>query len=312
MVAAARYAGGNIDLPPEMQRELRALEARGGLLTYYELLGVVADADGSAIRRAYLEKSKRFHPDAWYRKELGEYGPLLNKWFQRLATAYHALSDEDTRADYDAEARGRLTASERKAVELRQLSRAEEERRQRERRERLLHTKGFARIGAARKLYEEAAELAEKGERTSAIYSLKAARELDPNRREIANKLIELERQQVRARAKSAIRVAKDREDNGKLAEALAAYTSAFQLDPNSFDAASGCARCAMAAGDAQLASGWAAKAVDLQPEDAAARFVLARAFAKLNLKHKARAELILVLDKEPEHKEARALLRAL
>src|SRR5439155_1717209 len=56
--------GGAIDLPADMQRELRELEDRGTRLTHYELLGVPADADGAAIRRAYLEKSKRFHRDA--------------------------------------------------------------------------------------------------------------------------------------------------------------------------------------------------------------------------------------------------------
>ena len=63
MGAAAR-PGGNIDLPADMQRELEELESKGDRLTHYELLSVAADADGGTIRRAYLEKSKRFHPDA--------------------------------------------------------------------------------------------------------------------------------------------------------------------------------------------------------------------------------------------------------
>ena len=43
-----------IDLPADIQRDLRELEARGDRLTHYELLGVAVDADGGAIRRAYL------------------------------------------------------------------------------------------------------------------------------------------------------------------------------------------------------------------------------------------------------------------
>src|SRR5579872_6417868 len=99
-----------------MQRELLALEARGSRLTHYELLGVPADADGGAIRRAYLEKSKRFHPDAWYRKELGEFGPLLSKWFQRLAAAYQVLSDEESRRAYDEDHRNDLSESDQRAL----------------------------------------------------------------------------------------------------------------------------------------------------------------------------------------------------
>src|SRR5260370_24042822 len=187
-----------------MQRELRSLEERGDRLTHYELLGIVADADGAAIRRAYLLTSKRYHPDSWYRKDLGEFAPLLSKWFQRLAAAYQALSDEESRAAYDREHKGDLSDTDRKAVEQRELSRAEEERPQRERRERLLRTKGFARIGAARKLYEEAVEYAQNGERTNAIFCLKAAREVDPHRKEISAQLVELEREQARAPANAA------------------------------------------------------------------------------------------------------------
>src|SRR5256885_7378472 len=116
-----------------MQRELRDLGARGEKLTYYELLGIGADADGGDIRRAYLLKSKRFHPDVWYGKELGGYGPVLARWFQRMAQAYEVLSDHDTRAQYDREHHALLSDTDRKAVEQRELSRAEEDRRGRAR-----------------------------------------------------------------------------------------------------------------------------------------------------------------------------------
>lgn len=295
-----------------MQRELRDLESRGDAISSYELLGITADADGGAIRRAYLERSKRFHPDAWYRKDLGPFGPLLSKWFQRMAAAYQLLSDEEMRAAYDRDHKGELSKRDQLAVAQRELSRADEERRARERRERLLRTKGFARVGAARKLFEEALEHALNGERSNAIAALKAARELDPNRKEISAKLTELEREQSKARAASALSTGKDRENAQQLPGALSAYTSAFQLDPKSFAAAIGAGRCALALNDAQSASTWALRAVDLQPGDTAARFVLARCFAQLSQKSRARTELQLILDRNPDHKEAKALLRAL
>src|SRR5258708_24792735 len=138
--AAITSQGGTIDLPPDMQRELRELEARGDRVSHYELLGLSADADGGDIRRAYLERSKRFHPDAWYRKDLGQFAPLLSKWFQRLAAEDQALSDEEARAAYVRDPKGDLSGTDREPLEPRELSRAEEERRQRERRERLFPT----------------------------------------------------------------------------------------------------------------------------------------------------------------------------
>lgn len=312
MLGQTSGPGGNLFLPPDMQRELRDLEERGARLTYYELLGITADADGAEIRRAYLLKSKRFHPDAWYGKELGTYGPVLSKWFQRLSGAYQILSEEESRAAYDREHLGKLSEKERVAVEQRELGRVEEERRGRERRERLMHTKGFARIGAARKLYEEALAHAEKGERMQAIAAMKAARDLDPNRKEIQARLAEMEKEQAKARALSALASAREREDAGRWHEAAGAYGGAFQLDGRLAPAALGAARCALEDQDPRNASTWAARAVELTPNDPEARLLLAKAFAALNMKAKARAELTALLNKNPDHKEAKALLKAL
>lgn len=312
MIAVPSNAGGRSDLPADMQRELRDLETRADRLTCYDLLGVSAADDGAAIRRAYLERSKRFHPDAWYRKELGEFGPLLSKWFQRMSAAYQVLADEESRAEYDQEHRGELSEVDRVAVQERELSRADQERRSREKLERLLRTKGFARIGAARKLYEEALEHAASGSRSQAIAALKAARELDPMRKEISARLAEMEREQAKARAVSALASAKEREDRRKFAEAKAAYGAAFQLDPASFEAAMGAARCALEENDARGASTWGARAVELRPADAPARLFLARIYLGASMKARAKAELTTLLEKDPDHKEARALLKAL
>src|SRR5438128_7252167 len=301
---------GGCDLPPDLQRELRELDERTPQPSFYELLGLPPDADGGTIRRAYLDKSRRFHPDAWFRKDVGAFGPLLSHAFQKLSAAYQVLSDEDARGEYDHDLKRRLSQREREAMERRALSREEEERRQRERRERLLRTKGFARIGAARKLYEEAMELALNGERAQAIAALKAARELDPKRGEIAHKLTELERNADRSRSQLALKAAREQEEKGDPQTALKTYTQSFQMEPTNAAAAAAGARCATSLGDHQQASTFAARAVEIAPDDVDTRFLLASAFVTLGLKVKARAELTRVLQAKPDHKEARALLK--
>ncbi len=295
-----------------MQRELRDLESRGDRVTHYELLGVPADADGGDVRRAYLEKSRRYHPDAWYGKTLGEFAPLLSKWFQRLATAYQVLSDEEPRNAYERDHRQEFSQSEQAALEKRDEVRKGEERRQREGRERLLRTKGFARVGAARKLYEEAVALAKNGERANAIAALKGAHELDPNRKEIGTRLAELEREQARARAQSQLHSGKEREEQKKWQQAIAAYGAAFQNDASLFAAALGAARCSVESGDAKSAITWGARAVELNGADASARLLLAQTFISLNMKARAKGELTSLLAANPDHKEAKALLKGL
>ena len=221
------------------------------------------------------------------------------------------LGDEDLRAQYDKQTAAKLSATDRAAVERRKLSREEEERRHREGRERLMRSKGFARIAAARQLYQDAVSMAEDGERARAIATLQAAKELDPRRPEIAEKLAQLELEAQKARARFALQNGREHEERGELPAAVAAFAQAFQIDPKSYDGALGAARCAFAAGEVQKASGFASKAAEIAPPgDSEARLLLGKAFIELGFKAKARHELTLVLSQHPEHKEARALLK--
>ena len=310
MATLPTSASAGIDLPPDLQNELRTFDAAGRDVSLYDLLGIAPDADGASIRRAYLDRSRRYHPDAWFRQNVGEFGPLLSRVFQKLSAAYQVLSDEDARAAYDRELGQRVSQREREALARRALGREEQERRQREGRERLLRTKGFARIGAARKLYEEALELALNGERAQAIAALKAARELDTRRAEIAQKLAELERDAARSRSQLAFKGAREQEEKGDLPAALKIYRQSFEMDPTNAPAAAAAARCAATLGDHQQASLLAARAVELAPDDVETRFLLANAFVTLGLKVKARVQLERVLDAKSDHKEARALLK--
>jgi molecular chaperone DnaJ len=67
---------------------------------YYALLGIDADADVAALRRAWRRLAQQWHPD--------RAGPGATATFQQLAAAYAVLSDPVARAAYD---RRRRTAA---------------------------------------------------------------------------------------------------------------------------------------------------------------------------------------------------------
>ena len=307
-------ADEDTDLPADLQRELLQLRARGGSVSLYEVLGLDATAEALAIRAAYIDRSKRWHPDAHYRRKLGSFGPLLSEAFRRVSEAHAVLADAEQRAGYDATLAARFSHKEAGAVALRTEARADEERRAEEHRRRLFHTKGFARIGAARRLYEEALECAERGERSLAVQALKTARELDPARKEIQEKLATLERELVKSRVTSAIVHARQLEEAGdrEPAEVLKAWQLAVRHDPASVTAHLGAARAALRANDAPLAATFASRAVEYAPRAAEGRLLLARAFAAQGNKAKAKATLQAVLDEYPDQKEARAILKAI
>jgi len=95
---AADALDPSLDLPLELQRRILDFEARLDR-PYHDLLGVAVDADARAIKRAFFALSKEFHPDRYFRRNVGSHAPRLARIFKRLALAYEMLSDPATRAE---------------------------------------------------------------------------------------------------------------------------------------------------------------------------------------------------------------------
>ncbi len=72
----------------------------------YERLGVDARASSDAIRNAYLEAAKRFHPDRAAGPELEQVEAEVQTLFALLKEAYETLSAPEARARYDASLKG--------------------------------------------------------------------------------------------------------------------------------------------------------------------------------------------------------------
>jgi curved DNA-binding protein CbpA len=70
-------------------------------LSSYDLLGVARDASEDDVRRAYLEKSRLFHPDLRHRPDLAGLEKELTAVFERLKVAHDTLLDPAARAEYD-------------------------------------------------------------------------------------------------------------------------------------------------------------------------------------------------------------------
>jgi DnaJ domain len=84
---AARSEGAS-DLTLEQQRQLLDLDQRRPSLDHYQLLGLEPSADAKAIRAAYYELVRVYHPDRYFGKQLGNFeGPLL-RVFGKFSEAY--------------------------------------------------------------------------------------------------------------------------------------------------------------------------------------------------------------------------------
>lgn len=90
----------SLDLSEDLQRRILEYELRLDR-SYHELLGVEPGADAQAIKRAYFALSKEFHPDRYFRKNIGGYAPRLERIFKKMVEAYELLSDPATRAELE-------------------------------------------------------------------------------------------------------------------------------------------------------------------------------------------------------------------
>jgi len=82
----------SLDIPEREQRKVLMFEYRSAEIPPHEMLGVGADADWSALKRAYITLSKEFHPDRYYGKNVGDYAARLGAIFQSITDAYKILS----------------------------------------------------------------------------------------------------------------------------------------------------------------------------------------------------------------------------
>jgi len=91
----------SLDLDVELQREILVFEARLIEATHHEILGVARDCDNREIKLAYFQLSKRFHPDRYFRRNVGSFAARLDRIFRHVALAYELLSDPTTRAEIE-------------------------------------------------------------------------------------------------------------------------------------------------------------------------------------------------------------------
>ena len=80
---------------------------------YYEVLGVPKDADDAAIKKAYRQLAKKYHPDM----NPGDKEAEIK--FKEASEAYAVLSDAEKRRQYDSLAMPHLKAEQ---VELEQVA----------------------------------------------------------------------------------------------------------------------------------------------------------------------------------------------
>ncbi len=317
----------SLDLDPKVQEEL--IEFANGLdRPYHELLGVAVDADDRAIKKAYFQKSKRFHPDRYFRKNLGDFEPLVETCFKKLLEAYELLSDPATRAEVQRGEKARAKAAPKpsgvpsagppadSAEPAKPRMSSTEAARRLRRRMSGLH--GHHKVKQERKqkakTFFESGMSAFRSERwLEAAGSVRLAMAFDPSNEVYREEFVKVQRKAHEERAKHLTRTADAALDLRDYKEAFEALEEACHFRPFDAELAFRAAKIAwQAIGDLRKAKELASSACELEPESGEYHRVLGQIYKAADLTANAKRELETAVRLDPNDKEAKAELRTL
>jgi tetratricopeptide (TPR) repeat protein len=302
-----------VDLDPDRRREILAREALLGR-DDWTVLGLKPGTNAEAVKLAYFEASRIFHPDRYYGKNLGSFQARLERIFHRLSEAHERLTEalrkapppsagsSSARRPGGTPSRGTPTPGRAAAADPRA-----EERRARLARHPYLATK--ARAGA---LVDEAQRQL-KTAPDKALQLLEKAKVLGGTAAKDRGPTLEHEAKQQLAskRAEDEMKSGNSAASDGDAAGAAHAYARASNLDPGRADAAYEAARWVLKSGGTLAeARGFAQRAVSVRADKLEYQLILGEICLRMGMGSVARRHLEAALKLDPRNAEAKALLR--
>jgi curved DNA-binding protein CbpA len=226
--------GEEVDLTEEVKKKILYYHTTMHDQTHYEMLQVGRRAEPKEIKRAYFRVSREFHPDSFFRKNMGSYKQKIEAIFKRISQAYEVLGNEQKRTAYDKTLPYEPTPEE--IEEKRQVALQQERAKKlrKERRQRLLkHSPVVARKGKSRQYCEDAKSWFEQKEYIKAANSIRLALTLDPQNEEYKKLLDEMAPKADEIRAENDYRRGRMEESMGRIEEAITAYLRSIEANPN-------------------------------------------------------------------------------
>ncbi len=87
-------------LDPVLVAQVVELDGKLETADLFTLLGVAAGAEPQVVKAAFFALSKKLHPDRYFRKDLGELRPKLERVFKGLSKAHQTLTRPEKRDAY--------------------------------------------------------------------------------------------------------------------------------------------------------------------------------------------------------------------
>ena len=306
----------SLELEVELQREILAFAAGLGR-RYHEILGVAADADTRAVKKAYFGLSKKLHPDRYFRRNTGAFAAVIETCFKRLLEAYELLSDPTARKAVEQHEATPVFASTVDA-EAAKGARARGIDARRRLRERVSSMAGHVRAHQERKrkaksFFEHGMSAFASSKWLEAAGAVRLAIAFDPENSAYREEFPNVQRRAHEERAKYFVSKGEGALEMRDYALALDHFEEALHFRPADAALAWRAAKLSLQVGnDLKRTKEFAAQAVDVEPANANYRRTLADVYAAAGLGANAKREYEAALRIDPNDKEAKSALRAL
>jgi curved DNA-binding protein CbpA len=306
----------SLDLDLELQREILDF-ARGLGRRYHEILGVNVDADARVVKKAYFGLSKKLHPDRYFRRNTGAFGAVIEGCFKRLLEAYELLSDPTTRKEVQQHEAAPIFAPIVNAGAA-SSARASSIDARRRLRERVSSMAGHARAHQERRrkaksFFEHGMASFAGAKWLEAAGAVRLAIAFDPENASYREEFPNVQRKAHEERAKFFVKQGEGALEMRDYAAALDYFEEALHFRPADAELAFRAAKLSLqASGDLKRTKEFAAQAVDVAPDNAAYRRMLADVYAAAGLNANAKREYEAALRIDPDDREAKSALRSL
>jgi curved DNA-binding protein CbpA len=299
-----------LDIPLAEQRSVLAFECRLGS-PYHEILGVAPDAGLRDLRRAYFKLSKEFHPDRYFRKNLGVFAEIVERVFRKIAEAFELLSDPSARREMERSLQAEATQAKASPATAAPAPRPKLRRRTTPHAFSLVARIQRERRRKARQYFEAGQEAVGAERWVDAAKHLRLAIACDPANEEFKSAFAEAN---LRANEILADRYTKEADSQfqlGEYAEAYRRYVDALHCRPFDAEVNHRAAKLAWRIeNDLKAAKEYAARACEVEPTVTAYRKTLGQVYAAAGLYKNAERELAQVVKLDPRDEEARLELK--
>jgi tetratricopeptide (TPR) repeat protein len=319
-------------LTVEFKKEVIFLYTFLGKMDHFEFFAAAATDDRKAIRKAYFEFSRRFHPDTVFRRDVGPFRDRIERIFKHGTELYELLTSNAAFRERYAKAvnaRNELiheeTANQRVAQKKAHIGRLKKQttsrkealrerlRQNTEARSTLSREKHVGeRLDKAKQFYDEGMAHYENEGYMAAANSLRLASNYDPKNGEYSAALALAEEKMRQHKAETQWKRGYIQESLGHISEALQAYLEAAEVLPRPDYCAHIAELFLKYDQDLHKAEELAVKAVEGDPRNVEFKLILGRIYQHAKLTKKATTVFERVLELDSRNEEAKQALKKL